>query len=99
MQPLAAQIESADIEQSTIQSTAELIVQPLAAQLPNLPNFLNLTTLTNHFQILNACKTIEERIFYVLYSYKERLNKKEMLRCLKNNTFAPSIILQHLANI
>jgi predicted nuclease of restriction endonuclease-like (RecB) superfamily len=81
VQPLAAQIESAKI----IQPTAELIVQPLAAQ---LPNFLNLTTLTNHFEILNACKTIEERIFYVLYSHKERLNKRELLRCLKNNTFA-----------
>ena len=31
------------------------IVQPLAAQ---FPKFLNLTTLSNHFEILNACKTI-----------------------------------------
>jgi predicted nuclease of restriction endonuclease-like (RecB) superfamily len=60
-------------------------VQPLAAQ---LPKFLNLTTLSNHFEILNACKTEEERIFYVLYSHKERLNKRELQRCLKNNTFA-----------
>jgi predicted nuclease of restriction endonuclease-like (RecB) superfamily len=81
LQPLAAKIESTKI----IQPAAGLIVQPLAAQ---LPNFLNLTTLTNHFEILNACKTIEERIFYVLYSYKERLNKRELKRCLKNNTFA-----------
>ena len=80
VQPAAAQIESAKI----IQPTAELIVQPAAAQ---LPNFLNLTTLTNHFEILNACKTIEERIFYVLYSHKERLNKRELQRCLKNNTY------------
>jgi predicted nuclease of restriction endonuclease-like (RecB) superfamily len=80
VQPAAAQIEGAKI----IQPAAGLIVQPLAAQ---LPNFLNLTTLTNHFEILNACKTIEERIFYVLYSHKERLNIKELQRCLKNNTF------------
>lgn len=79
VQPLAAQIEN------TIQFTTELIAQPMAAQ---YPNFLNLTTLTNHFEILNACKTAEERIFYVLYSYKERLNKRELQRCLKNNTFA-----------
>lgn len=79
VQPVAAQIENA------IQFTTELIVQPMAAQ---YPNFLNLTTLTNHFEILNACKTAEERIFYVLYSYKERLNKRELQRCLKNNTFA-----------
>jgi hypothetical protein len=36
----------------------------------------------------NACKTIEERIFYILYARKEKLNYREMLRCLKNNTFA-----------
>ena len=60
-------------------------VQPVAAQ---FPIFLNITTLTNHFEILNTCKTLEERIFYVLYSYKERLNIKELKRCLKNNTFA-----------
>jgi predicted nuclease of restriction endonuclease-like (RecB) superfamily len=72
-------------EQSIIQPQAELIVQALPAQ---FPNFLNLTTLSNHFEILNACKTVEERIFYILYAHKERLNYREMLRCLKNNTFA-----------
>jgi len=40
------------------------IVQTASAQ---FPNFLELTTLSNHFQIINACKTIEERIFYVEY--------------------------------
>jgi predicted nuclease of restriction endonuclease-like (RecB) superfamily len=60
------------------------IVPPLVAQ---FPNFLSLNTLTNHFEILDTCKTIEERIFYQLYSYKERLNKRELQRCLKNNTF------------
>ena len=81
VQPLAAQIESSKI----IQPSAELIMQPAAAQ---MPNFLNLTTLTNHFEILNVCKTIEERIFYILYSHKERLNKRELQRCMKNNSFA-----------
>jgi predicted nuclease of restriction endonuclease-like (RecB) superfamily len=52
------------------------------------PNFLALTTLTNHYEIINGCKTIEERIFYVLYAYKERLNIKELKRCLKTNVFA-----------
>jgi len=85
VQPKTAQIESADVEQLIIQPAAEIIVQPTAAQ---FPNFLNLTTLTNHFEILNACKTTEQRIFYVLYSHKERLNKRELQRCLKNNTFA-----------
>jgi predicted nuclease of restriction endonuclease-like (RecB) superfamily len=61
------------------------IVQPMAAQ---FPTFLNTTTLTNHFEILNTCSTFEERIFYILYAYKEKLNKRELQRCLKNNTFS-----------
>jgi len=65
--------------------STELIVPSMTAQ---FPNFLDLTTLTNHFEILDSCKTIEERIFYVLYSHKERLNLREIRRCLKNNTFA-----------
>jgi predicted nuclease of restriction endonuclease-like (RecB) superfamily len=56
-------------------------------QTAQFPIFLNITTLSNHFEILNACKTLEERIFYVLYAHKERLNKRELQRCLKNNTF------------
>jgi predicted nuclease of restriction endonuclease-like (RecB) superfamily len=82
VQPVAAQIEKG--RELIGQAKAEPIVQPVAVQ---FPNFLNLTTLTNHFEILNACKTPEERIFYVLYSNKERLNKRELQRCLKNNTF------------
>jgi predicted nuclease of restriction endonuclease-like (RecB) superfamily len=81
MLPKKSQIGSIGI----VQSTTGQIVQPMAAQ---FPNFLNLITLTNHFEILNACKTVEERIFYVLYAYKERLNKRELQHCLKNNTFA-----------
>jgi len=80
VQPKTAQIESADTEPA-----AGVIVQSVTAQ---FPNFLNLTTLTNHFEILNVCKTTEERIFYVLYAHKERLSLREMRRCLKNNTFA-----------
>lgn len=73
------------MKKETVQASKDRIVQTLSAQ---FPNFLELTTLSNHFQILNACKTLEERIFYVLYSYKESLNARELQRCLKNNTFA-----------
>ena len=94
MPPLAAQIQEAEIVQTPsaqIENTEILQTetgQIVPFQTAQFPNFLNLTTLTNHFEILNARKTIEERIFYVLYSYKEHLNIKELQRCLKNNTFA-----------
>jgi predicted nuclease of restriction endonuclease-like (RecB) superfamily len=31
---------------------------------------------------------MEERIFYVLYAWRERLNKNELLRCIKTDTFS-----------
>ncbi|MCL2416518.1 MAG: PDDEXK nuclease domain-containing protein [Bacteroidales bacterium] len=68
-----------------IQFQTGQIVQFQTAQ---FPNFLNLTTLTNHFEILNACKTVEERVFYVLYSHKEQLSIKELKRCIKNDAYS-----------
>jgi hypothetical protein len=67
MLPMSRQLQS----DKFIQIASKQIVQFQTAQ---FPVFLASTTLTNHFEILNSCKTIEERVFYVLYSYKERLN-------------------------
>jgi hypothetical protein len=85
VQPTVAQIEKEGIVQPmAAQLKQSEFVHPLSGQITaSMPNFLNLTTLTNHFEILNACSSFEERIFYVLYSYKERLNKRELQRCLK----------------
>jgi predicted nuclease of restriction endonuclease-like (RecB) superfamily len=88
--------EKLRLNEFVLPTTAQIgveIVQPIIGQIvPSLtaqfPSFLTLTTLTNHFEILDACKTVEERIFYILYAYKERLNLREMRRCLKKNTFA-----------
>jgi predicted nuclease of restriction endonuclease-like (RecB) superfamily len=84
--PKTAQIEDAEILQPLVGKTMEVEIVPF--QMAQFPNLLNVTTLTNHFEIINTCKTIEEKIFYVLYSYKERLNINELRRCLKNHTFA-----------
>ncbi len=61
------------------------IVQPETAQMPKI---LELTTLTNHIEILCRCKTSEERMFYILYANKERLVKRELQRCISNQTFS-----------
>ena len=93
VQPVAGQIESRVIRTPSRQlKSKDKILQPAVAQ---FPKFLILTTLSNHFEILNACKTSEEQIFYILYSYKERLNKRELQRCLKNNTFASLLGKKH----
>jgi predicted nuclease of restriction endonuclease-like (RecB) superfamily len=69
----------------TGQSDKVEIVQSITAQ---MPSFLGLTTFTNHVEILNHCKAIEERIFYVMYACKERLNAKELGRSIKTETYA-----------
>lgn len=67
-------------------------VQPKTAQIVQLeigqmPKVLGLTTLTNHTVILSQCKSSEERMFYILYSYKEHLVKRELQRCIANQTY------------
>ncbi len=60
------------------------IVQTVSAQFPNI---LLMTTFSNHITILSECDTFEERLFYILYSHKERLSARELKRCINNQTF------------
>ena len=75
-------------------STQEVavIVQPETAQFiqpktGQMPKILELTTLTNHIEILCRCKSNEERMFYILYANKEHLVKRELQRCISNQTY------------
>jgi len=52
-----------------------------------LPEILQLTTYSNHIEIVNKCDTVEECIFYILYCYRENLQNKELKRCIANDTF------------
>ena len=52
------------------------------------PAFLALATFSNHVEIINHCRRMDEKIFYILYSAKERLNFRELRRCLENDTFS-----------
>ena len=72
------------VQLETAQMNKYAIVQSETAQLPAILYF---TTLTNHIEILNRCKTPEQRIFYILYAYRERLKNKELQRCIANDTF------------
>lgn len=72
------------VQSGTAQMNNYAIVQVETAQLPAI---LYLTTFTNHIEILNRCKIIEQRIFYILYAYRERLKNKELQRCIVNDTY------------
>ena len=90
VQPRIGQIETPSIVPSAeaniiVQATSAQIVQPLAGQMPKI---LELTTFTNHTEILCRCKSNEERLFYILYANKEHLVKRELQRCISNQTYS-----------
>lgn len=87
MQPKTAQIEASDHKQEVpviVQSKTAQFIQPAVGQMPKI---LELTTLTNHIEILCRCKSNEERLFYILYANKEHLVKRELQRCISNQTY------------
>ena len=90
VQPTSAQIEvhpkrtSKEVT-AIVQPVVAQFIQPMAGQMPKV---LELTTFSNHIEILCRCKSHEERLFYILYANKERLAKREMQRCISNQTYA-----------
>ena len=68
-----------------VQPVVAQFIQPMAGQMPKV---LELTTFSNHIEILCRCKSNEERLFYILYANKEHLAKREMQRCISNQTYA-----------
>ena len=90
VQSLPAQITTTSITPST---RANVIVQAVTAQLVQpkngpMPKILELTTFTNHIEILCRCKSNEERLFYILYANKEHLVSRELQRCISNQTYS-----------
>ena len=90
VQPRIGQIETSVFLSSQeisaiVQAASAQIVQPLAGQMPKI---LGLTTFTNHIEILCRCKSNEERLFYILYANKEHLVKRELQRCISNQTYS-----------
>lgn len=66
----------------TAQNTAQEFVPFEMAQIPDI---LFCTGWTNHQIVLNRCKTDQERLFYMLYACRERLQNKELIRAIKTN--------------
>lgn len=90
VQPKTGQLQSGETSQIY---GKDLIVQTESAQfipVPSgqLPKILELTTLSNHLEILSRCRSLEERMFYILYASKEHLTNKELKRCISNQTFS-----------
>lgn len=90
VQPASAQIEDVRLfpqneDVVIVQTPSAQIVQMPSAQMPKI---LELTSLSNHIEILCRCKSYEERMFYILYANKEHLAYKELQRCISNQTYS-----------
>ena len=53
-----------------------------------IPNVLFSTGWSNHQLIMSRCKTDKQRLFYMLYSGREKLEYKELMRALKTDTMS-----------
>lgn len=79
-----AQLEAVDNQES-------IIVQANSGQLKDtgsFPKILSCINWTSHVEILNSCKLLEEKLFYILHAQKERFEIKELKRAIKTNAYA-----------
>ena len=95
VQSATAQIQPAmsDIDSSTMATMKfPTTLMPCTS---SIPEFLTLTSFTNHIAILNQCRTSEQRLFYILYSHRERLKVKELQRSISNDTYSTLLGSKH----
>jgi len=92
--PIAQRDERTIVQLPTAQSGVGSIVQSPIAQLDDIdvkhapfPLFLSITSFTNHIRILDHNFSMEERVFYILYSAREKLNAKELVRAIAAQTY------------
>ena len=96
-QYLEQQLRLNEIVQLSIAQIGETSNQTEIVQLPiaqigltfvPMPKVLALTTFTNHIEILNRCRTDEERVFYMLYAAHQKLKTEELRRSIVTQTYS-----------
>lgn len=73
------------------QQNVEIVQFPIAQieeTYSPMPQLLTLVPFTGHLEIMNRCRTDEERIFYMLYASHQRLKTEELRRCIVNQTYS-----------
>ena len=69
--------------------SAQIQTKPFVPiRLAQIPTVLFSTGWSNHQLIMNYCKTDEQRLFYMLYAGRERLEYKELERAIKTDTMS-----------
>lgn len=77
------QLQSTDNEKNEFVSS-EMVQFQTAVPMPRI---LTLVNWTSHIEILASCRTFPERIFYMLYANKERLNVKELGNAIAKDAY------------
>lgn len=78
-----------------IDNELNIIMSNELTQFKNDSEILKLLVLINwssHLEILSGCKTDEERIFYILLSYREKLYVKELRRQIESSVYERSLL-------
>lgn len=89
--PEFAQSRIAQLETPSKSVTNEIVqlgIAQLEEDLQPLPKLLSIIPFTSHIEIMNRCRSDEERIFYMLYARHQGLKTEELRRCIVNQTFS-----------
>ena len=89
--PEFAQSRIAQLETHSKSVTNEIVqlgIAQLEEDLQPLPKLLSIIPFTSHIEIMNRCRSDEERIFYMLYARHQGLKTEELRRCIVNQTFS-----------
>lgn len=88
------QSEFARIEQEMeLGEIVQLPIAQLAEGKVRMQNVLGLIPFTSHIEIMNRCRTYEERIFYMLYAAQQHLKTEEMY--YKSNVCHTGMLLKN----
>ena len=86
-------------ERNFIGEFADLAEQKIVGfenpQLPALPSALAKVTWTHHIEILKRAPSVEEKLFYLLLSIKERYTVPELIRQIKSSLFERQMLAKH----
>lgn len=91
VQTLPAPIVHFRNAQSGDEETVHFGNAQLPAQLSGMhscPMFLALVNFTNHVIIMNRCRTMDEKVFYILHGARERLFNEEMKRAIDSDAYS-----------
>ena len=87
-------ITKKEIQNQTIENQIDIILPTPSAELEysKLLNILCSVSWSHHSEILTACKTIEEKMFYIFLSKKEKYSIPELRRQIKSSVYERTML-------